>query len=290
MTIAKTRTAPARQSIVYVYGVARVAPGQTSGPLRLAGIVPGAPVEPLVSGNLMAFVSAVPSTRFGASEFRSALNDAPWLRERILAHEKVLEELRAGYDVVPFRFGTIYLDCAQASKAIARYRAELCQALDRIEGACEWGLKLYCDPHILRRRIETESAGVRLMRDALAQASPGARFFLQKKYTKALTEEMATVVAGCVRRMRESFRTCARDAADIKLQPAVVHGRAAEMAMNAAYLVAKRAFSRFQQTVADWQKKYAAYGFDHELTGPWPPYHFVSIGSEGTADAAPPDR
>lgn len=290
MTIAKTRTAPAGQSMVYVYGVARVAPGQKSGPLLLAGIVPGAPVEPLVSGNLTAFVSAVPSARFGASEFGSALNDIPWLRDRILAHEKVLEELRASYDVVPFRFGTIYLDCAQAANAIARHRAELRRALDRIEGASEWGLKLYCDPHILRRRIESESAAVRPMRDALARASPGARFFLQKKYTKALTEETASVVAGCVRRMRESFDTCVRDSADIKFQPAAVHGRAAEMAMNAAYLVAKHAFLRFQQSVADWQREHAAYGFEHELTGPWPPYHFVSIGSEGTADAAPPDR
>lgn len=290
MTVTDPRTAPAGQSLVYVYGVARVAAGQGSAPLRLAGIVPEATVEPLVSGDLMAFASAVPSARFGASEFRSALNDAPWLRDRILAHEKVLEELRASYDVVPFRFGTIYRDGAQACKAITRHRAELYQALDRVEGACEWGLKLYYDPNVLRRRIEFESAGVRPMRDALAQASPGTRFFLQKKYTKVLNEEMAKVAADCVRRMRESSVTCVRNCADIALQPAAVHGRAAEMAMNVAYLVAKPAFSRFRQAVAEWQKEHAAFGFDHELTGPWPPYHFVSIGSEGAADAAPPAR
>ena len=61
----------------------------------------------------MAFVSAVPAYRFGASEFRSALKHAEWLKDRILAHEKVLEELMSIYDVVPFRFGTIYLDSSQ---------------------------------------------------------------------------------------------------------------------------------------------------------------------------------
>jgi hypothetical protein len=277
MTLANIRAASADQSVVYVYGVARAAPGQTRGPRRLAGIVRQAPVEPLVDGNLTAFVSAVPSAQFGASEFRAALNDADWLRDRILAHGKVLEELRASYDVVPFRFGTIYFDRAQAAKAMAQHRVELCRALDRIQGACEWGLKLYYDAGTLRRHVEAASTSIRSMRDVLAQASPGAGFFLQKRYAKALADEMAIVVAGCVQRMRDSLAHCFRDAADIQLQPAAVHGRAAEMAMNATYLVAKHAFAQFQQAVADWQKDHAAHGFDHELTGPWPPYHFVSI-------------
>jgi hypothetical protein len=277
MTRAKIRAASADQSLVYVYGVAHAAPGQTRGPRRLAGIVRQAPVEPLVEGNLMAFVSAVPSAQFGASEFRAALNDADWLRDRILAHGKVLEELRASYDVVPFRFGTIYLDRAQAAKAMAQHRAALCRALDRIQGACEWGLKLYYDAGTLRRHVEAASTSLKSMRDAVAQASPGARFFLQKRYAKAVAGEMETVAAGCVQRMRASLDPCVRDAADIKLQPAAVHGRAAEMAMNATYLVAEHAFAQFQETVADWQKEYAAHGFDHELTGPWPPYHFVAV-------------
>jgi len=277
MTIAKLRAASADVSVVYVYGVARVAPGQTRGPPRLAGIVRQAPVEPLVDGNLMAFVSAVPSARFGASEFRAALNDADWLRDRIVAHGKVLEELRSSYDVVPFRFGTIYLDRAQAAKAIARHRPELCQALDRIAGACEWGLKLYYDADTLCRHVETASMSIRPLRDALAQASPGARFFLQKRYAKELAGEMEAAAAGCVRRLRERLDLCVRDAADIKLQPAAVHGRAAEMAMNATYLVAEHSFAQFREAVADWQTEHAPHGFDHELTGPWPPYHFVSI-------------
>ncbi len=277
MTLAKIRAAAADQSVVYVYGVARAAPGQARRPPRLAGIVRQAPVEPLVDGNLMAFVSAVPSARFGASQFRAALNDADWLRDRILAHGKVLEELRSSYDVVPFRFGTIYTDRAQAAKAVAHHRAELCRALDRIAGACEWGLKLYYDAGMLRRHVETASMSIKAMRDVLAQASPGAGFFLQKRYAKALADQMETVAAGCVRRMCDSLDPCVRDAADIKLQPAAVHGHAAEMAMNATYLVAEHAFAQFRETVADWQKEHAAHGFDHELTGPWPPYHFVSI-------------
>lgn len=290
MTAAKAQRTTATQNVMYVYGVAQAPRGRQSAALRLEGIVADAPVHPLVHGNLMAFVSAVPADRFGANEFRSALNDAEWLKDRILAHEKVLEKLRFSYDVVPFRFGTIYLDSSQASNALARHRAALCQAIDRIRGAAEWGVKLYCDADILRRRLETESHSIRHLRGLLEQASPGARFFLQKKYAKALDGEAAATIASCVERISQSLDSCACESAEIEVQPPAVHGRSAEMVMNAAYLVAEGSLPQFRQTIAALQEEYAARGFDHELTGPWPPYHFVSIEQEGVAGAAASDQ
>jgi hypothetical protein len=62
------------------------------------------------------------------------------------------------------------------------------------------------------------------------------------------------------------------------------------MVMNAAYLVAEGSFPQFRQTRAALQEEYAAHGLDLELTGPWPPYHFVSIRQEGSADAAASDQ
>ncbi len=290
MTTAKREGAAADRRVVYVYGVARAPRGRKPAPSQLEGIVPEAPVHPLVQTNLMAFVSAVPAAQFGPSEFRSALNDAAWLKDRILAHEKVLEELRSSYDVVPFRFGTIYLDSSQAANALARHRTELCRALDRVRDASEWGVKLYCDQDTLRRQIEAESRSIRQLRDTLGRASPGARFFLQKKYAKALDGETAAMIASSVERIRRNLDTCAGESTEIEVQPAAVHGRSTEMVMNVAYLVAGGSLAKFRQTIAALQEKFAAHGFDHELTGPWPPYHFVSVRREGIADAATSDQ
>jgi len=290
MTTAKPEAAAADHSVIYIYGVARASRGRQSIPPRLEGIVPAATVDPLIHTNLMAFVSAVPAAQFGPEEFRSALKDAAWLRDRVLAHEKVLEQLRSSYDVVPFRFGTVYLDTSQASNALARHRRELCQALDRVRDASEWGVKLYCDQDMLRRRIETQSDSICQLRDMLRLASPGARFFLQKKYAKALDGETAATVANAVERISQSLETRACESAAIELQPAAVHGRPADMVMNAAYLVARGSLGPFRQMLAALQDEFAAYGFDHELTGPWPPYHFVSIRQEGSADAAASDQ
>jgi len=289
MTTVKCGTA-ADQTVIYIYGVARAPREPQCAPLRLEGVVPEGSVHPLVHANLMAFVSAVPASQFGPNEFHAALNDTEWLKARILAHEQTVEKLRSSYNVVPFRFGTVYLDCSRASNALARHRVGLCQALDRIRGASEWGVKLYCDPDRLKRQIETESVSIRQMRGMLGRASPGARFFLQKKYAVALDGERDATVAGCVKQIRHGLDSCASESMEIDVQPAVVHGRSAEMVMNVAYLVPEKTLGRFRQALAAPREEFAARGFDYELTGPWPPYHFVSAQQEGLGDGATSDQ
>lgn len=290
MTIEALKAPAADRNVVYVYGVARALPGRQFAPPCFDGIIPQAPVQPLVHADLIAFVSAVPASQFGPSEFRAALNQAQWLKDCVLAHEKVLEGLCSSGDVVPFRFGTIYLDASQAANALARHRTALCQALDRIRGASEWGVKSFCDRDALYRQIETASGSLRTLRDALERASPGARFFLQKKYLKAVEDEAAATIARCVERISQSLDSRACKSTQIDLQPAAVHGRSADMVMNAAYLVSEKRLGPFRQMFATLQEEFAAHGLDHELTGPWPPYHFVTVRQEGNADAATTDQ
>lgn len=278
--------AAAGRSVVYVYGVAQAPHRRAPAAPRPEGIVPEAPVEPLVQGDLMAFVSSVPEDRFGADAFRAALKDTEWLKTRILAHERVLEDLRASHTVVPFRFGTIYRDSSRVSDALARHRFELSASLGRIRGASEWGVKLYCDGAALRRRLAAESAALRETGEALAQASPGAGFFLQKKLAKALDGEAGAAVAAWVDRIHRSLDGCARESVATELQPPAVHGRPADMVMNAAYLVADDRRMQFRRKLARLNEQFSRHGFEHELTGPWPPYHFVSLGEEKNAHAA----
>jgi hypothetical protein len=286
VTAARARKKTAGLSVAYVYGVGRVQPGGESAPLHLEGIVPDAPVERLVHGSLVAFVSSVPASQFGADELRAALADAEWLRGRVLAHEKTVEQLCSARAVVPFRFCTVYRDAAELSEVLARHRAALDQALDRVADASEWGVKLYYDPEALRRQVEAASEAIRQMREALTSASPGAQFFLRKKFDRAVDAEMASSISTCVEHSRRHLDEAAREAVEVEIQPPAAHGKPEVMVMNTAYLVHKGAFDGFERTLAGLRAEFAAYGFSYELTGPWPAYHFVSSRQEGSEDAA----
>lgn len=288
MTSVARASPTADATVMYVYGVARLPNGRRSAPLPLAGLVPDAPVHQITNGDLTAFVSPLPARRFGEDALRAALADVEWVRDRALAHDKVLAELRAGSDIVPFRFCTIYRDARQVANALARHRGELCEALDRVRHASEWTVKVFCDLPGLSRWVEAHASAIAPLRRALADAAPGARYFLQKKYDRVLDGEITARIAGCVECSRQRLAGCASETAEVGVQSPEVHGRTEEMVMNAACLVRERSLDRFEQAVAALRKEFT--GFAYEVSGPWPPYHFVSARQEGLDAAAASPR
>jgi hypothetical protein len=49
------------------------------------------------------------------------------------------------------------------------------------------------------------------------------------------------------------------------------------MVLNGAYLVDEANLEAFGAALAALEETYAAQGFEYELTGPWPPYHFAAL-------------
>jgi hypothetical protein len=272
--------------LVYVYGVARAEPAEEPAVLPHEGITVGAAVCSLAKGNLVAFVSPVPASQFGASELRAALMNDAWLRDRVLAHEKILEQLRQHRPLIPFRFCSIYRSLAHISQVLQRHQDEINQAIDRVCGASEWGLKLFCEPGVVRGRVEATSNAIGQMRKTIAEATPGTRFFLQKKVDHALTAEVAAAISRRVEQSQCCLGALARESASIPVQERAVHGKSSDMVWNVAYLIEEEALDEFRRALAALEEESAAHGFSYELTGPWPPYHFVTRAREGIADAA----
>jgi hypothetical protein len=248
------------------------------------GLIPDAPVQRLVYGDLVAFVSALPEELYGESALQASFTDLDGLRDRVIAHNRVVAELRRSCDILPFRFCTIYRDAGHVANALAEHRDAMWEAFDRVLGASEWAMKLYCDRAALGSLTEAQSGAVRQLQGALGDASPGARFFLQKRYDRTLDGEIDARIAGCVERAHQCLAGCVRETVEVPLQSAEVHGRAEEMVMHAACLVDEQSLDRFQQIIDALRKEHA--GFVFQVTGPWPPYHFVSTRQEGFDAAA----
>ncbi len=290
MTAAPARKADAKDSVVYLYGVVRVAPGTRSSSLCLQGIIPEAAVRLVPRGDLAALVSTVPADQFSVDALRAASADADWLRARVVAHDTVLKDLCTRFALVPFRFGTTCPDVADVPGILTRQRARFEQAIARIEDAAEWGVKLYCDLPALRRRVEDAVPAIRSMRETLTRAGAGTQFFLRKRYDSAVEEQGSAYTAEVVARCHELLAAAARDAVQVQVRVPVDNGGGTALAINAAYLVAKDATGVFKRALARLKGELAAEGFVPELTGPWPAYHFVSCDEEEAVDGAAPER
>ena len=86
---------------------------------------------------------------------------------------------------------------------------------------------------------------------------------------------MRRQVAAWAREVHERLSEAARDARMNQPQQGELTGREEPMLLNGAYLVDDDAVDRFRAVVDAVDAECRERGWEVELTGPWPPYHFV---------------
>jgi Gas vesicle synthesis protein GvpL/GvpF len=241
--------------LLWAYGV--VAAGATL-PGDIVGVAGGA-IAPVAAGGLAALTSRVPRADFAAQPLREHLNDLPWLERVAREHEAVLDQVLATATVVPLRLCTIYEDGAGVERMLEREREALAEALARLEGRQEWGVKL------LVERATGQSG---------QPADSGAAYLARRRQEQAEREQARALTAQLVDDVDATLRALAADAVRLPGQNRELSGHRGDMVLNAAYLVDDP--QALRACVAELQERYAAHGAQLELTGPWPPYNFVA--------------
>jgi gas vesicle protein GvpL/GvpF len=240
-------------SVLWVYGV--VAQGLEAPP---AG-VDGHPVRIHPHAEVSALVSDVPADRFSVEALKTRLEDLDSLEALARSHEAVLDAALTRGAVVPFRLCTIYSSPALLDETLDREQAALAATLERLAGAQEWGVKAF------RRARAAVAAG-----DAPAS---GAEYLARKRADRDAAESGRDAADEVVAAIHARLGERAADAALGRPQDRRLSGRDAEMVLNAAYLVRSGEVSAFRELVERLDRDHE--DVELELTGPWPPYHFV---------------
>jgi hypothetical protein len=262
---AQPRPAPAQdrptrpsESVLWLYGVvpAGVEPPATDG-------VDGHPVRVHDHAALGALVSEVPKDAFTEEALRTRLEDLESLEALARAHDLVLERAMTNGPVVPFRLCTLYASQPRLDEMLDREGGTLRAALDRLDGMQEWGVKAF-----LRAAVGAPAAEG-------PDAASGTEYLTRKRERRdaavAGREATEAAVAEIHARLTE------RAAASVLSRPQDrrLSGRETEMVLNAAYLVPAEGAAGFRATVAELGQRDEPEDVELELTGPWPPYHFV---------------
>jgi hypothetical protein len=235
----------------YVYGVVE------------SSLAPTLESQVVEEGELAAVVDVVPLRVFGQEALEEHLNDRVWLETHARAHQEVLQEISLAGPVVPFRFGTIYLE-ADDVRAMLRARAtELTAALRRVRGRVEIGVKAWAGPAPVQPSLAPSSG-----RAYLEQ-----RLGAQERARAAAAELADTARDSHVRLLSRAVEGVAN-----RPQPRELTGRDEAMILNGAYLVAD--VEPIRHEIERLASDYGIQGISFELTGPWPPYNFVHEGGE----------
>jgi Gas vesicle synthesis protein GvpL/GvpF len=247
---------------VWVYGVMR---GDVPDLPACPGIDERHNAELIRDADLAAIVSSVPRDEYDQSALEESLEDLKRLETLARGHERVLDEaLRLG-PVVPFRICTIYENADHVREMLARERPALADALDRLNGVAEWGVKGYL---VAPKDSPAEKVG------AGAPAS-GTDYLARKHGERDAAEAVRRVADTTLELIHGRLSEHALDAALSRVQDRELSGREEEMVLNAAYLVPDARIGEFQSLVQDLSRRHAPDGILLELTGPWPAYHFA---------------
>jgi len=244
--------------LLWAYGV--VAAGAAP-PADLVGVAGGV-VAPVATAGLQALVSSVPQAQFAAEPLRGHLNDLPWLERVAREHEAVLERLLAEATVVPLRLCTIFEDTGGVELMLEREHDALAEALGRLEGRQEWGVKVLLD------RDRPAPAG------EAAHDEGGLAYLARRRSQLAAREEARGLAGQLADQVDGALRVVAIDAVRLPAQNRELSRHEGDMVLNAAYLIGDPA--ELGACVDALQERYAAQGARIDLTGPWPPYNFVT--------------
>jgi len=270
----ENRPMPAEAQRVYVYGIIRAEEsGEKPSAPPLKGLA-GDPVRTIGGDGVAALVSTLTMRTDGAS-FEDELKDPDQAKRLILDHHRVLQHLIDERTVLPMRFGALFTDDGKVSDALHEHRQGLLEALERVEGAREWGVKIFCDHSVLSRHLGEESPAMLAAQVELAAATQGRAFFLQRRIARLSEEEAERAIAQDVEESRRRLCDVARADAAMKFQPATVHMRTDDMVANDAYLVVKADEERFFALIDELRQVHGPRGFHYETNGPWPPFSFA---------------
>ncbi|MEY2443143.1 MAG: hypothetical protein QOJ46_2569 [bacterium] len=236
-------------------------------PAGLEGVAAATAVEVVRSGDLAAVVSAVPLAEFGDEPLRRHLEDLAWVERVARAHEAVLEAVMASVTIVPLRLCTLCLTRERVEALLAEQAAELEPALEALRGRAEWGIKVFATSRAAAAEREDEAGTAR---------SEAGAYLERKRRDRAARERAQQEAHDCVQGVHERL---AQESVAVAVNPPQqpeAHGRDAEMLLNAAYLVDDERRDALHSAVDELAAEHAAAGFAVELTGPWPPYNFVS--------------
>ncbi|NQV95977.1 MAG: GvpL/GvpF family gas vesicle protein, partial [Sphingomonadales bacterium] len=155
-------------SIVYVYGVLATGADLALDPPPgdLAGIAERGPLRVLPSGDIAALVCdlALPEGR----DLETILEDSQAAQRLILDHHLVLARVIGRHTILPLRFGSVFTGDAGVIAALDVRATAFQEALGRIEGALEWGVKAFCDRELLGQRLARTVAAIRALESEIA--------------------------------------------------------------------------------------------------------------------------
>jgi hypothetical protein len=257
------------ESLTYVYCLVRAARRPVLRG-RIAGMPGGGAVRVLaVEKDIWLIVSTVPASAYGEAAIERGLQNLEWVGRQALAHEAVIERFLSAQAVLPMQLFTMFTADERAIEYITGDRARIMKILTRVARKVEWGVRLTWDERGARDAVERTHASSR----GRAGAS-GVNYLARKRDLLDVSRTQLTVARAEADRLYRALTRAA--AAAVRRTATEKAAPGSRLLLDAAFLVPARGGAAFRAALKKHSRALARSGLAVSLTGPWPPYNFIS--------------
>ena len=189
-------------------------------------------------------------------------NPAEALNQRSgVDHARVIADCFQHSTILPFRFGTVFNDDDSLRRSIRSNQRQFMSNIDKLRGKTEMHLKMFVDDccgHAFDRHLPAEGVGRQYLSDLRENATRArerqtrarAVSFQMHRLFMPLDEEVSC-------RLTESGK----------------------MVLDIAHLIDRKCVERYQNKFSTTSAMMR--GCQMQISGPWPPYHFVQRLTRG---------
>lgn len=243
--------------VIYLYGLTHKV---TKSPSRLVGVDGTSTVESWPVSGFSCWVSRVAKREY-ADELQHNMENLDWLANATIQHQRVVSAIAQKSDILPARFGTVFLNEGSLAKHVDSRRRALKADLQRIKNSDEWGIKVF--------RVQKEP-------EWPTQPARSGKEYLQAK--ASLLQRMPDRRSDSdLQRFAGALKRIAVGTAEVGR----VSGGQRGLQFQTSLLLKRGDRRKLEALLKRFSDEWAN-ARQIEATGPWPPYSFVSRESPET--------
>jgi len=256
-------------SATYVFCLVKStrAPSTRGAPPGVPGA--GSPRTLEIDRGLWAIVADAPLDRFSGEQLQHELQDLEALSRHALAHASIVEFFFRRAPVVPLKLFTLFSADDRARQYLRGRKTQLHRLLEELRGLEEWGV-----------RITSKVADPGLGAVESDQSAASGRDYLHAKIR--LRNEGAQPPRAAMNEAKAALKSLSRLASKRRPDRFPPAGKGRAYVTGASFLVKASRRGQWRKRTAQVAASLEQRGHRFEMSGPWPPYRFVSPGAVGS--------
>lgn len=189
-------------------------------------------------------------------------------QEKLLAHNRVLEEVIKLCAVLPMRFGTIARSEDEVRGLVRNAHSVFRERIKKIKDKVEFDLEIHmADEAPLLKEIVENNSGIRELRDKLISRGKDAGIEDKFKIGRMIAEEVAKYKSALLKAVDESFKPYYSERRSLPKKQALT---------NTAYLVMRQMVEKFESGIYKLGERFGD-RVKFKYAGPLAPYSFVGM-------------